>query len=224
MGGMAVPRWLPFNGASNDYAGLADVARAIEAEYAHDADRAAEVITAEMEALGATLENDVWTYNGEPVEIIVLIRTEDERREVGDYIGNILEDIGFTTFRDYKSGAEASPIWQRGDPAEGGFHIYTGGWITTVVPRDLSTNFAFFYTDMGLPFPLWQAYQNTEEFYDLADRLNQSAFTTLEERREMMTQATSWPWRTRPASGSWTAPRSPRGVTRSLWRPTCTAA
>lgn len=189
MGGMAVPRWLPFNNASNDYAGLADVARAVEAEYAYDRDRAAEVIAAEMEALGATLENDVWTYNGTPVEIIVLIRTEDERRDVGDYIGNILEDIGFTTLRDYKSGAEASPIWQRGDPAEGGFHIYTGGWITTVVPRDLSTNFAFFYTDMGLPFPLWQAYQNTEEFYDLADRLNQSAFTTLEERREMMTQA-----------------------------------
>ncbi|MCL4868997.1 MAG: ABC transporter substrate-binding protein [Anaerolineae bacterium] len=189
-GGMAVPRWLPFNGASNDYASIADIARALELKYGYNKELAQEVISAEMEALGATLGSDgKWQYNGAPVVITLLIRTEDERRDIGDYLGNQLEDIGFTVVRDYKTAAEASPIWINGDPAAGLFHIYTGGWITTAVPRDLGGNFAFFYTDQGLASPLWQAYENDPEFYDLATRLDNNDFTTLEERRELIARA-----------------------------------
>ncbi|MBM3190145.1 MAG: ABC transporter substrate-binding protein, partial [Chloroflexi bacterium] len=189
LGGMGVARWLPFNVASNDYALMADVARKLEFQYAYDKEKAAAVITAEMEKLGAILTDGKWTYKGEPVNLIVLIRTEDERRDIGDYVANQLEDIGLTTTRDYKTSAEASPIWIRSDPAEGKFHVYTGGWITTVVPRNLAGNFAFFYTDMGLPYPLWQAYENAPEFYDLAQRLDTSDYTTLEERKTMMARA-----------------------------------
>ncbi len=189
MGGMGAPRWFAFNNASNDYALLADVARKLEFEYAYDKEKAEEVIGAEMEALGATLVDGKWNYNGAPVDIIVLIRTEDERKEIGDYVASQLEDIGFTVTRDYKTSAEASPIWIQGEPSEGKFHIYTGGWITTAVPRNLADNFAFFYTDMGLSFPLWQAYENDPAFYELADRLQQSDFSTLEERTAMLAEA-----------------------------------
>lgn len=189
MGGLALPRWLPFNVASGDYAKLADVARKLEIKYAYDKEKAREVIGAEMEKLGATLVNGKWQYKGEPVEIIVLIRNEDERLQIGDYVANQLEDIGFTAIRDYKTAAEASPIWMSGDPNAGGFHIYTGGWVTTAVPRDLGTNLPYFYTDMGLTSPLWQAYKNTPEFYELCRQLDNNDFTTLEERNEMLTQA-----------------------------------
>lgn len=189
MGGLATPRWLPFNTASSDYARLADVARGLELKYAYNKEKAQEIISAEMEKLGATLVDGKWQYNGAPVNLIVLIRTEDERRGIGDYVANQLEDIGFTVTRDYKTAAEASPIWMRGNPAEGKFHVYTGGWITTAVPRSLADNFAFFYTNMGLGVPLWQAYVNTPEFYELADRLQLSDFKTMEERSEMMAQA-----------------------------------
>ena len=189
MGGLAAPRWLPFNLASNDYALLAAEARAIELQYAYNPELAEEIITEEMEALGATLEGGLWQFEGEDVEISVLIRSEDERVEIGDYVASQLEDIGFTVVRDYRTAAEASPIWLSGNPADGLFHIYTGGWITTVVPRNLADNFAFFYTDMGLATPLWQAYENDPEFYDLADRLDRSDFTTAEERVELMARA-----------------------------------
>ncbi|MFP4393899.1 MAG: ABC transporter substrate-binding protein [Anaerolineales bacterium] len=188
-GGLGTPRWLPFNNASNDYALMADVARELELKYAYNPELAEEIISEEMEAMGATLEGDVWQYEGEPVEIFLLIRTEDERRDIGDYVGNQLEDIGFTVTRDYRSAAEASPIWIQGNPEDGQFHIYTGGWITTVVPRSLYDNFAFFYTDMGLGFPLWQAYENDPEFYEISERLLNSDFRTVEERREMMAEA-----------------------------------
>lgn len=183
------PRWTAFNSAAADSALLAAEIRAIEVQYAYDKELAGELIGAEMQALGAEMVDGVWNYNGEPVEIILLIRIEDERLDIGDYVANQLEDIGFATFRDYKSAADASPIWISGNPADGLFHIYTGGWITTAVPRNLVDNFAYFYTDMGLPFPLWQAYDPDPEFYEIAEILDASRFSTLEERRELAARA-----------------------------------
>lgn len=188
-GGLASPRYLPITRAFPDYARLVDVARQLELEYAYNPDRAREVITSEMEGLGAEMVDGQWQYEGEPVEIIVLIRTEDERNEIGDYVANLMEDLGFAVTRDYKAAAEASPIWIRGNPGDGLFHIYTGGWVTTAVSRDQASNFDFFYTPRGLSFPLWQAYTPSEEFDTLADRLGRRDFKTLDERKELFAEA-----------------------------------
>lgn len=188
-GGLAVPRYLPISPAGSDYARLADVARGLEARYAYDMDRARDAIAAEMEAMGAEMVGGQWQYNGAPVEVILLIRTEDTRLQIGDYVANQLEDIGFVTVREYRTAGEASPIWYSGDPALGGFHIYTGGWSATAVSRDEGGNFAYFYTDLGLPSPLWLAYENDPAYYEVADRLDNNDFTSLEERRELMAQA-----------------------------------
>ena len=188
-GGLAVARWTAFNTAAADYARYIEVIRAIELEYAYDMAKAEAVISEEMEKLGATRVGGVWNYNGSPVTIILLIRTEDERRIIGDYVANQLEDIGFQTERQIRTAAEASPIWYGGNPADGLYHIYTGGWITTAIPRDLGGNFAFFYTDMGLPSPLWQSYVNDPEFYDLAEALDNNDFTTLAQRDELIPRA-----------------------------------
>ena len=188
-GGMAVPKYTTLNSAFPDYARLVSTARAVEARYAHDPERAEQVITEEMGALGAERVGGRWQYDGQPVEIIVLIRTEDERLEVGDYVSSLLEDLGFQVTREYRTGAEASPIWLAGNPADGLYHIYTGGWITTVVARDQATNFDFFYTPRGLARPLWEAYQPTEEFDEVADRLARRDFRTMEERAELFARA-----------------------------------
>jgi len=188
-GGLAQPRYTAITPAFPDYARLVDVARQIELNYAYDPDRANEVISEEMEALGAEMVDGLWNYEGEPVEIIVLIRTEDVRNDVGDYVSNVLEDIGFTVTRDYKTAADASPIWIRGNPGDGLFHVYTGGWVTTAISRDQASNFDFFYTPRGLSFPLWQEYTPTEEFDTLSDRLARRDFATLDERKEMFAEA-----------------------------------
>lgn len=189
MRGLAVPRFFALNNASADYARLAEEARKLELLYGYDKEGAQATIAAEMEKLGATLTGGVWTYEGAPVEVSVLTRTEDERRLIGDYVATQLEDIGFTVVRDYKTAAEASPCWTRTDPLEGCFSIYTGGWITTLIDRDLADNFEFFYTPSGLSFPLWQAYTPTEEFATLATDLSNGNFTTIEERSAKMARA-----------------------------------
>lgn len=187
-GGMARPRFVAVNFASADTARLADVIAEMELKYAYNPDKANEVITARMEELGAELVDGVWTYNGEPVEITGLIRIEDERLEIGDYVANQLEDIGFTVIRDYKTSAEASTCWIDSDPASGCFSYYTGGWVSTVISRDEAYNFGDFYTPLGWGVPLWQAYDPSDEFFTLADALYNSQFESMEERNQMMAE------------------------------------
>ncbi|MBN1139820.1 MAG: hypothetical protein JXM73_24830, partial [Anaerolineae bacterium] len=189
MGGMGVPRCLPLVTAFPDYARYADIARKLEAYYAYNPDKAREVITQEMETLGATLVDGKWLYEGEPVELIFLIRTEDERRDIGDYVATQLESLGFTVQRDYRTGAEAAPIWNQGNPADGLWSLYTGGWINNWIVRDSGGNFDWYYTTRGYPSPLWMAMTPSAEFDEIADRLNRNDFTSMAERREMFDKA-----------------------------------
>jgi peptide/nickel transport system substrate-binding protein len=171
-----------------DYANLADVARGLESKYAYNPDMANEVITAEMEAMGAEMVDGKWNFNGQPVTLIFLIRTDHDgtRRPVGDYVANQLESIGFTVDRQYKTSSEASPIWVGGNVDDGLWHIYTGAWGATVIDRDQGDNFQFYSTPQSAYSfsTLWQAYDCGEEFNTLADDLAFNRFSNLDERRD----------------------------------------
>jgi hypothetical protein len=189
-GGLSKAKFLPINSAFPDYVRYVDVASEIEAKYAYNLDKAKEVIGTEMTAMGATMGTDgKWQYKGKPVTIIIIIRTEDQRKQIGDYVGTQLENIGFTVDRQYKTRSEASPIWNQANPADGKMHIYTGGWITTAISRDDGTNFAYFYTNLGSGSPLWQAYKNTPEFYDVCQKLWNNEFSSMAERDDLFRKA-----------------------------------
>ncbi|MEF8833748.1 MAG: ABC transporter substrate-binding protein, partial [Halofilum sp. (in: g-proteobacteria)] len=161
-----------------------------EVQYDHQPARAREVFTREMKKLGATRGDDGrWMYEGSPVRIKLLIRTEDARKQVGDYVANRLEEIGFTAERMYRTAEQAGPIWLASDPAAGRWHIYTGGWVSTVINRDQAQNFADFYTPQGRPSPLWQAYEPSDEFQEIAQRLSRRDYETVEQRQSLMARA-----------------------------------
>ncbi|ABL77559.1 ABC transporter substrate-binding protein [Thermofilum pendens] len=187
--GFAVPKWLPLISQFPEYAKLADTVKLLEAQYSYNFEKGKEIIFEEMAKLGATYKDGKWYYKGEPVVIKFLIRTEDQRRRIGDYVADQLEKLGFTVERMYKTAREASPIWIRGNPADGQWHIYTGGWITTAVSRDDSSVWGYFYTPLGRPEPLWQAYKPDPVFMDIATRLWNGQFKTIEERQELMAKA-----------------------------------
>ncbi|MEM2272763.1 MAG: ABC transporter substrate-binding protein, partial [Candidatus Bathyarchaeia archaeon] len=189
MAGMAVPRYTTLTPAFPDYARYADVIKGIEKEYSYNFEKAREIITEEMIKLGAELVDGKWYYKGEPVTIIFLIRVEDQRRAIGDYAASQLEKLGFKVDRQYKTSREASPIWIRGNPADGKWHIYTGGWITTLVSRDEADNFGYFYTPRGAMGPLWSAYKPAPEFDYVAGKLWARDFKTIEERNDLMKKA-----------------------------------
>lgn len=185
-GGLAEPKLTVLNPAFADYARVVEKARELEEKYAYDFERAQAVVAEEMEKMGAEFVGGQWQYSGQPVVINVLIRNEDERQDAGDYIAEQLEELGFETVRDYKNGAEASPIWLAGDPKLGEWHVYTGGWLSPVVYRDQTHNFDQMYTGRVMANPPFQALEPIPELDDLSDRLRRKDFETMEERNEML--------------------------------------
>ncbi len=193
--GGSLPRLLPITTQLVEYTNLIETARALESKYAYNVERAREVVDAEMVAMGAELGADgTWQYNGEPVTLIFLIRSDGDgtRKPIGDYFANQLESVGFTVDRQYKTSSEAFPIWLGTTAADGQWSMYTAGYI--------SSGFASLRDESG---NIQQSYLNTSvqasepfisnisdpEFQKLGDDLAQGNYTSKEERDAMMARA-----------------------------------
>ena len=187
--GLARPQYTALVKHFPDDVRYADIVEDIEDFYAYDPQKACAIIEQEMVKLGAERKEGKWHYQGQPVVLKFLIRTEDKRRLIGDYVADQLEHCGFTVHRLYRTASEASPIWLGSDPAQGGWHIYTGSWVSTRISRDDAWKFSHFYTPRGYPSPLWQAYTPDFWFDIVADRLARREFTTMVERRVLFEEA-----------------------------------
>jgi peptide/nickel transport system substrate-binding protein len=185
-----------------------DVVQAIEDYYA--VKTPAEVvteITPYMTALNCTLGvDDIWEWEGSDVELNMLIRTDlDPFPEAGDYVAGLLEDIGFVVNRLYKTSAEAAPIWIFGDPEDGEWHVYTGGWGIPTIPRDQASTPAGMTTASWYPLPLFEAYEaqcilwddgnGVGDYYNTVIDLFNRNFESMAEREAMFTQTccATWP-------------------------------
>ncbi|MGB9857300.1 MAG: ABC transporter substrate-binding protein [Dictyoglomaceae bacterium] len=191
MGGLGEVKLLPLNKGFPEYERYKDTIEKLEMTYKYNFEKGKSIIASEMKKMGAELKGGKWYYKDKPVTVKFIIRTEDRRKLIGDYVSTQLEKLGFTVERMYKTSREASPLWVRGDPAEGQWDIYTGGWITTVLARDMSDNFQFFYLpDSSMSYsPLWRAYKPDKEFRDIANKLAQRTFKSLAERNYLMRKA-----------------------------------
>ncbi|MFC1936091.1 ABC transporter substrate-binding protein [Chloroflexota bacterium] len=192
-GGISKLKFFPLTAGFPDYAKYIQYIRPLEAAYAYDFERAETVITAAMEEMGAVMADGVWTYNGEVVELIFLIRTDSDgtRRPIGDYVATQLESIGFVVDRQYKTSSEASPLWIGSNPSEGLWHFYTGAWGTGSINRDQGSNWQFFYSPKSVygSVPLWQAYTVPEDMDLVFEALANNEFSTIEEREALFAQA-----------------------------------
>jgi peptide/nickel transport system substrate-binding protein len=188
-GGLAKAKFNPFTTAFPDYARYADLFSAVETKYAYNLDKAKAVVDERMPALGATKGADgKWQYNGKPVVVIVLIRTEDLRKEIGNYFSNQLEALGFTVDRQEKTRSEAAPIWQ-GDPTECTFNAYTAGWISPQIYRDEGLNFLQYDTGQLQQIPVMNAYDPSADLLDASTKLYTNDFTNMDERKELFKKA-----------------------------------
>ncbi|NLL43984.1 MAG: ABC transporter substrate-binding protein [Firmicutes bacterium] len=188
-GGLAIGKLTMLNRNYVDYSRVVESVRGLESKYAYDFELAKEVIQTEMMADGAKLVDGKWHYNGQPVEVIILARSEDQRASVGDYVADQLEAIGLTATVEYRTGAEASPIWVASDPWLGLWHVYTGGWVAGEVYRDQGHNFRQMFSPQGMSYTLWQEYDPTPEFEEIIERLYYKKFTSMEERNALFSRA-----------------------------------
>ncbi len=192
MGGLGVPRYTCLNHAFEAAERYPTLMADVEAYYAHTSeklDAAWLQFEAGMLSLGCTYHGDYWWYDygggDEQVEVIFLIRTEDERTEMGDYLADLLEDWGLSVAEQYGTLPELSDIWLNSDPDLGLWHIYTGGWVSTVISRNEGPMLGFMYTDVLPLSPLWEAYGHDQPYFTEAEKLWSNDFTTMEERADL---------------------------------------
>jgi peptide/nickel transport system substrate-binding protein len=192
--GGSLTKLLPVTTQLVEYTNLIDTARALEAKYAFNAEKAKKVIDAEMPGMGAELVDGKWTFNGQPITLIFLIRSDGDgtRKPMGDYVANQLENVGFTVDRQYKKSSEAFPIWQGTTAADGQWHMYTAGYIPSGLGslRDESGNIQQSYLNTSIqasePFI---SNVSDPEFQKLGDDLAQGNYASKEERDQMMARA-----------------------------------
>lgn len=190
--GGALPKWFAITTQFPDYADLAATARELESKYAYNFEKAKEVVTAEMETLGATLVDGKWMYKDAPVTLIFIIRPDSDgtRKVMGDYFANQLESIGFTVDRQYKKGSEASPIWIGSQPEDGLWNLYTAAWSSTILDRDQANIFQEMYLSTSAQgIPVFISNVSDPEFQKLGDDLYNSNYKTIAERHDMMVKA-----------------------------------
>src|SRR6185503_10851199 len=76
--GGSLPKFFALTTQLVEYTDLVDTARALESKYAFNPEKANEVITAEMEGMGGELVDGKWSFNGEPVNLVFLIRSDGD--------------------------------------------------------------------------------------------------------------------------------------------------
>ncbi|MBL8049664.1 MAG: hypothetical protein JNM46_00445 [Anaerolineales bacterium] len=192
--GGSLPKLLPVTTQLVEYTNLIDTARALESKYAYNFDKAKEVIDAEMAGMGAELVDGKWQFNGAPVTLIFLIRSDGDgtRQPMGDYVSNQLEAVGFTVDRQYKTASEAFPIWQGTVAADGQWHLYTAGYGVSGLSslRDEAANIQQSYLNTSVqasePFI---SNVSDPEFQQLGDDLAQGVYTDKESRDQAMARA-----------------------------------
>ncbi len=196
-GGLATPMYTALSPNMPEYVNIIDTMKALEAKYRYNPEKGQQVIADRMKALGAEMKDGKWYMNGEPVVVHFLIRTDLwKNKQIGDLFSDQLEKAGFTVDRQYKTRDETSPIVFGSDPTDGTWNLYIGGWGNSAIPRDESSNWGFFYTKLGIGVPLWQAYNPPKEAFEIAKKLWNGQYDTIQERTELMRKAaemfTAW--------------------------------
>lgn len=192
LGGLGEAKWAFLGKVFPDSAiRYPHIIKEIEDYYAHDKDKAKEVVTERMEVLGAELVNDKWHYKGQPVEILGLIRADlPPYPAAGQYFGSLLEEIGFTVVENVRPGKEANPVWTGTHPQEGQWSFYTGGWSSPSIPRDSAHSFDQFYSHRVMGYSVFTTLQEMletdfQEFDKAILKLKNKQFTTMAEREEL---------------------------------------
>jgi peptide/nickel transport system substrate-binding protein len=160
----------------------------------YDPEFANSVIAEQMEAAGATRDSGTWSFNGRPVVVKIIVRVEDERRDIGDLFRAALEGAGFQAQPIYQPFGPATLAVYASDPITFQWHAYTEGWGRSAPDRyDFGTINQMYAPWLGnmpgwLETGFWQ-YVN-EEIDAIGQQLYRGEFGSKEERDDIYRQMT----------------------------------
>lgn len=188
--GRALPMYT--NISPTDYDQLTIFPVVSQANIHYDAELANQMIDEAMTAAGAVKEGDVWTYEGNPIQIKIVTRVEDERRDIGDLVRASLEQAGFQVAPQYQEFGPATLAVYASDPKAFEWHIYTEGWSRGAPVRYDDAGINQFAAPWLGNMPGWQEvgywqYEN-ETLDELGQKLYRGEFSSQEDRDALYQQ------------------------------------
>ncbi|MCS6783668.1 MAG: ABC transporter substrate-binding protein [Candidatus Caldarchaeum sp.] len=142
----------------------------------YDPEYANRIISNALTAAGAVKRDGKWFFRDTPISLKFVIRTEDERREIGDLVASELEKAGFSVERIYLPFAQAIARVYTTDPQEFTWHIYTEGWGRGALEKYDSTSINQFCAPWLGNMPGWQEFGYWQYSNQLLDELGQRIF------------------------------------------------
>ena len=134
LGGFGSPMISNYGIFSADYLGVLDVTESFQ--FTYNPALAEQIITEQLEKSGAQKIDGTWTFNNEPIEITIFIRSDDPvRKSIGEILSSELESFGFTVKKDFGDLNKAYVIVYGSDPAEQKWNLYTEAWSSTGFSR-----------------------------------------------------------------------------------------
>ncbi len=109
-----------------------------------------------LEEEGAVLKNGKWYKDGKPVTVNFIIRVEDQRKDIGNMLADVLEhEANLTVNRLYKDFSAAYNIVYADDPGKCQWSLYTEGWGITGMTQYNYDDAVYFYSSIWGGMPGW---------------------------------------------------------------------
>jgi peptide/nickel transport system substrate-binding protein len=186
----------PFGIYSPEYLNVIDTVESFNFRY--NPQFAEKVISDTLIHAGASKVVGKWMFNGSPITVKILIRSDDtQRQSVGELISSELEKIGITVKKDFGDLNKANSIVYGSDPQDFQWQIYTEAYAGTSAfvkynPVMISQMYAPYFGNMpGGQNPSFWHYQNAT-LDDLAQKIQFSNFTSEEARNDLVRNATKY--------------------------------
>ncbi|MBF8267694.1 MAG: hypothetical protein HW388_1202 [Dehalococcoidia bacterium] len=190
--GFALPMLSHVSPADFDYLTVYDLLK--ESRIGYDPQLARDMVKEAMTQAGAELQDGLWRYKGKRIDLKFIVRTEDERWDIGNALRAELATLGFSVSLVPQQFGPAIFTVYGTDPQQFGWHLYTEGWGRGAPER---YDFASI-NQMCAPWlgnmPGWQEVgfwqYEAPQIDQLGQRIFTGDFTGLEERNQLYVQAT----------------------------------
>lgn len=174
-----------------------EIVRDVVARYDFDYDpsTASAIIEEAMIEAGAEKSEGMWYYNGKPVVLKFVIRSEDARSQIGERIALSLENVGFSVEKHYTNYSQAVDLVYQTDPKDLKWHLYTEAYSNSYVegygdPNSINQYGAPWAGDMpGYLVEDWWQYHN-DGIDDLGKKIYYGEFDSQEEMEEIYKSCT----------------------------------
>ena len=189
-GGTAITHTTLWFSQSPEYGRDALFFNNLELKYAYNPDTARTMIFDALAGVpGVTFDSGVWNYLGSPIIVNIVQRIEDLRFQIGQYVAQQINTMGFTANLIPKSGGGAFAIVYNGPPDTGLWQLYTEGWAQTalVAWQDSDPDF---YLCGGEGSAIWYTsggpYRPDPELADVCHKLLYAEYTSLADRQSLI--------------------------------------